>query len=139
MQDTVGKVGVPQDRANHPAIRKRRVAQINASQVCTLEIDSFQHVCASSSTPHLTSHGISAISNGVSLDDKSKNPFAYFTQIIHYAFLRRIQKEKKQVSSSEYLTPFHLKYVRSYVRMYVLMYVRPSVRPSVRTYVHTKG
>ena len=26
-----------------------------------------------------------------------KNPFAYFTQIIHYAFLRRIQKEKKQL------------------------------------------
>ena len=29
--------------------------------------------------------------------DKSKNPFAYFTQIIHYAFLRRIQKEKRQM------------------------------------------
>ena len=28
---------------------------------------------------------------------KSKNPFAYFTQIIHYAFLRRIRKEKKQL------------------------------------------
>jgi hypothetical protein len=28
---------------------------------------------------------------------KSNNPFAYFTQIIYYAFLRRIQKEKKQV------------------------------------------
>lgn len=27
--------------------------------------------------------------------DKSNNPFAYFTQIIYYAFLRRIQKEKK--------------------------------------------
>jgi hypothetical protein len=27
---------------------------------------------------------------------KSNNPFAYFTQIIYYAFLRRIQKEKKQ-------------------------------------------
>lgn len=27
---------------------------------------------------------------------KSKNPFAYFTQIIWYAFLRRIDKEKKQ-------------------------------------------
>ena len=26
--------------------------------------------------------------------EKSKNPFAYFTQIIHYAFLRRIQKRK---------------------------------------------
>ena len=27
--------------------------------------------------------------------EKSKNPFAYFTQIIYYAFLRRIAKEKK--------------------------------------------
>ena len=29
--------------------------------------------------------------------NKSRNPFAYFTQIIHYAFLRRIQKEKRQL------------------------------------------
>lgn len=29
--------------------------------------------------------------------EKSSNPFAYFTQIIWYAFLRRIDKEKKQV------------------------------------------
>lgn len=29
--------------------------------------------------------------------EKSNNPFAYFTQIIYYAFLRRIQKEKKQM------------------------------------------
>lgn len=29
--------------------------------------------------------------------DKSNNPFAYFTQITFYAFIRRIQKEKKQV------------------------------------------
>ena len=28
--------------------------------------------------------------------DKSKNPFSYFTQIIYFAFIRRIQKEKKQ-------------------------------------------
>lgn len=27
---------------------------------------------------------------------KSSNPFSYFTQIIYYAFLRRIAKEKKQ-------------------------------------------
>jgi len=27
--------------------------------------------------------------------EKSSNPFAYFTQIIYFAFLRRIQKEKK--------------------------------------------
>ena len=29
--------------------------------------------------------------------EKSKNRFAYFTQIIHYAFLRRIQREKRQL------------------------------------------
>jgi DNA-directed RNA polymerase specialized sigma24 family protein len=29
--------------------------------------------------------------------EKSNNPFAYFTQIIYYAFLRRIQKEKKHM------------------------------------------
>ena len=28
---------------------------------------------------------------------KSKNPFAYFTQITYYAFLRRIHREKKQL------------------------------------------
>lgn len=30
-------------------------------------------------------------------ENKSSNPFAYFTQIIWYAFLRRIAKEKKQL------------------------------------------
>ena len=29
--------------------------------------------------------------------EKSSSPFAYFTQIIYYAFIRRIQKEKKQL------------------------------------------
>lgn len=29
--------------------------------------------------------------------EKSTNPFAYFTQIIYFAFLRRIQKEKKHL------------------------------------------
>ena len=29
--------------------------------------------------------------------EKSKNPFAYFTQIIYWAFVRRIQKEKKNL------------------------------------------
>ncbi len=30
---------------------------------------------------------------------KSSNPFAYFTQITYYAFIRRIQKEKKYVQT----------------------------------------
>ena len=32
--------------------------------------------------------------------DRKPNPFAYFTQIIYYAFLRRIAKEKKKCISS---------------------------------------
>lgn len=28
--------------------------------------------------------------------EKSANPFAYYTQIVYFAFIRRIQKEKKQ-------------------------------------------
>ena len=36
--------------------------------------------------------------------EKSKNPFAYFTQIIYYAFLRRIQKEKKHLYTKYKLT-----------------------------------
>lgn len=33
--------------------------------------------------------------------EKSQNPFAYFTQIITYAFIRRITKEKKQTDIKE--------------------------------------
>ena len=33
--------------------------------------------------------------------EKSKNPFAYFTQIVYYAYLRRIAKEKRQQSIRE--------------------------------------
>ena len=36
--------------------------------------------------------------------EKSNNPFAYFTQIIYYAFLRRIQKEKKHLYTKMKLT-----------------------------------
>jgi len=32
--------------------------------------------------------------------EKSSNPFAYFTQIIYYAFIRMIQKEKKYLAST---------------------------------------
>ena len=35
--------------------------------------------------------------------EKSNNPFAYFTQIIYYAFVRRIQKEKKQTTIKQKL------------------------------------
>jgi hypothetical protein len=34
-------------------------------------------------------------------DVNRSNPFAYFTQIVYYAFLRRIQKEKKQMEIKE--------------------------------------
>lgn len=50
---------------------------------------------------------------------KSSNPFAYFTQIINYAFIRRIQKEKKQLyvkfrmteEDFLHLEPFNKKYI----------------------------
>ena len=32
---------------------------------------------------------------------KSRNPFAYFTQIVYYAFLRRIAKEKRQMDIND--------------------------------------
>ena len=35
--------------------------------------------------------------------EKSNNLFAYFTQIIYYAFIRRIQKEKKQTTIKQKL------------------------------------
>jgi len=35
---------------------------------------------------------------------KSENPFAYFTQIIYFAFLRRIQKEKKYIYTKHVAT-----------------------------------
>ncbi len=35
--------------------------------------------------------------------EKSNNPFAYFTQIVYYAFLRRIAKEKRQMEIKEKL------------------------------------
>jgi hypothetical protein len=36
--------------------------------------------------------------------EKSNNAFAYVTQICYYAFLRRIQKEKKQVFIKQQIT-----------------------------------
>ena len=36
--------------------------------------------------------------------EKSNNAFAYITQICYYAFLRRIQKEKKQVFIKQEMT-----------------------------------
>lgn len=38
---------------------------------------------------------------------KSKNPFAYFTQIIYFAFIRRIQIEKKQSNIKNELIQNH--------------------------------
>lgn len=46
---------------------------------------------------------------------KSQNPFAYFTQISHYAFLRRIEKEKKhtytKLKVAQHQSHQHLDYV----------------------------
>jgi hypothetical protein len=35
--------------------------------------------------------------------EKSSNPFAYFTQIVYFAFLRRIAKEKRQMDIKDKL------------------------------------
>jgi len=35
--------------------------------------------------------------------EKSNNPFAYFTQIVYFAFLRRIAKEKRQMDIKDKL------------------------------------
>lgn len=40
--------------------------------------------------------------------EKSTNPFAYFTQIIIFAFIRRIQKEKKQVYIKHKITEMQI-------------------------------
>ena len=37
---------------------------------------------------------------------KSKNPFSYFTQVVYYAFLRRIGKEKKNLYDRFQITNF---------------------------------
>jgi DNA-directed RNA polymerase specialized sigma24 family protein len=47
---------------------------------------------------------------------KSDNPFAYFTQIIYFAFLKRLQKEKKQLyikhKSLENASIYHTTFTR---------------------------
>jgi DNA-directed RNA polymerase specialized sigma24 family protein len=41
--------------------------------------------------------------------EKSKNPFAYFTQISYYAFIRRIQKEKRnQITKFKFIESLDL-------------------------------
>ena len=45
--------------------------------------------------------------------DKSKNPFAYFTQIIYFAFIRRITKEKKQSQINICKTSFLKKIIKT--------------------------
>lgn len=40
--------------------------------------------------------------------DKSKNPFSYFTKIIYFAYIRRIQKEKKQLYIKHKVTEQHM-------------------------------
>ena len=50
--------------------------------------------------------------------EKSKNPFSYFTQIIYYAFLRRIEKEKKQSYIKNKLTSNYEHVADSSVKVY---------------------
>ena len=50
----------------------------------------------------MISDGIETVYNIVATSTQinTKNPFAYFTQIIYYAFIRRIQKEKETTTYS---------------------------------------
>ena len=43
----------------------------------------------------------------------SKNPFAYFTQIIYYAFLRRIEQENDELYLKVLMVVNHLSYMRT--------------------------
>ena len=58
--------------------------------------------------------------------EKSTNPFAYFTQIIYYAFLRRIEKEKKQLYI-KYKTMDEYNSIEDYVDKYKQNYGVPSI------------
>lgn len=62
--------------------------------------------------------------------DKTKNPFAYFTQIIYYAFLRRIEKEKKQ-------TYVKYKVTEDSIAMNSLVEMAPEDSTQFAAYVHT--
>jgi DNA-directed RNA polymerase specialized sigma24 family protein len=93
---------------------KTRVAQAEATNTAPPQIPNYVGECILqiakrlSTKPNFINYSYreemisDGIENCVSYFDnfdpsKSDNPFAYFTQIIYYAFLRRIQKEKKQV------------------------------------------
>ena len=56
--------------------------------------------------------------------EKSNNAFAYITQICYYAFLRRIQKEKKQVFIKQEMTADVTQ------DTFCLLYTSPSPRDS---------
>lgn len=62
--------------------------------------------------------------------DKTNNPFAYFTQIIYYAFLRRIEKEKKQ-------TYIKYKVTEDSIAMNTLVEMSSDDASQFAAYVHT--
>lgn len=62
--------------------------------------------------------------------DKSSNPFAYFTQIMYYAFLRRIEKEKKQ-------TYIKYKSMENSIAMNTLVEMAPDDQSHFNAYVVT--
>lgn len=59
---------------------------------------------------------------------KSQNPFAYFTQIIHYAFLRRIQREKRQLE-------IKIKFLKGLVLIKCLMIIIQLTDPTIQTII----
>lgn len=77
---------------------------------CFLKIaEGFSHKYQYNNYPHVDEMKSDAVENCLlyfrNFDSKiSKSAFAYFTQITYYAFLRRIQKEKKQLYARYKLT-----------------------------------
>jgi hypothetical protein len=95
--------------AYRTAIRKAKRAGLPKPQIPRYVAECFMKIAENlSHKPNFLSYTFrdemvaDAIENCVMYVDnfdpsKSSNPFAYFTQIVYYAFLRRIQKEKKQL------------------------------------------
>ena len=93
--------------------RKELIAEAEAADEPTPQISNYLGECILKIANHLSyrpnfinyTYKEEMISDGIENclqyisnfnPEKSSNPFAYFTQIIYFAFIRRITKEKKQ-------------------------------------------
>jgi hypothetical protein len=70
---------------------------------------------------------------------KSKNPFAYFTQIIYYAFLRRIQAEKKHYEAYTTMEGDHTVYTIDETLMNNMLPDEDVYKPKKKVSTEKKG